>query len=233
MASRILIVEDDIELSENLKSLLEGSGFDVESDCDGAAALKRVHEGAPFDLILLDLMLPELDGVAFLQAVRARADDIPVLIISGRAALESKLALFELGADDYLVKPFAGEELVMRAKALLRRTRRAEAFSNISARLGNATFYPFDFSLRGRDGSAAELSNMESRLLVFLIENRGQVLSRETLLAKVWGVSGKCQTRTVDMFITRLRKVLDATAGDGVVIESVRGSGYVLKVNDR
>ncbi|TQF68352.1 response regulator transcription factor [Rhodococcus spelaei] len=224
---KVLIVEDDADVLTALRRGLELSDFVVLTAADGAAALRAVDEHDP-DLVVLDLNLPVLDGVGVVTALRAVNNDVPVCVLSARSAVDDRIAGLEAGADDYMVKPFEFGELVARIRALLRRRPEpASAPAEGTVRVG-----PVAVDLLGRrvdvGGTEVHLTKREFDLLAALAENRGIVLSRETLLGSVWGYDFETETNVVDVFVSYLRRKLEF---DGVprVLHTVRGVGFVLR----
>ncbi len=220
----ILLVDDEANIIELARLYLERDGFRTTAAGDGQAALEAVERQAPA-LMVLDLMLPKLDGYEVCRRVRAKSD-VPILMLTARDEDMDKIVGLELGADDYLTKPFNPRELVARVKAILRRSERAVKSEGKPVRLGDLLIDP-----SGRDvtvaGRPVRLRAKEFDLLLTLAENRGIVLSREKLLELVWGYDYPGQTRTVDVHVAHLRKIL---AGSQASIETVTGVGYKLIV---
>lgn len=218
----ILLVDDEANIVELARMYLERDGFRVAAAGDGQAALEAVSREAPA-LLVLDLMLPKLDGYEVCRRIRAKSD-LPIIMLTARDEDMDKIVGLELGADDYLTKPFNPRELVARVKAILRRSERAARPEAKLLHLGDLTIDP-----SGRDVSVAgkpiKLRAKEFDLLLTLAENRGIVLTREKLLDLVWGFDYLGQTRTVDVHVAHLRKVL---AGSRVSIETLTGIGYKL-----
>ena len=215
---RILIVEDEARIRAFLARAFEAEGFGVDVVEMGEQALARAATGA-FDLVILDLMLPGLGGLDTLDELHRRFSELPVLILSARSDLATKLRGFELGAVDYLAKPFALDELLARARVQLRRARSAE--DGTLLQVGRLAL---DLARRqARVGEmVADLSDREFRLLHFLMEHVGEVVSRERLLAEVWGYDFDPRSNVVDVCVRRLRRRL----GPDAPIETVRNAGY-------
>jgi DNA-binding response OmpR family regulator len=219
----ILLVDDEAHIVELARMYLERDGFRVKAVGDGDAALQAVQQNPPA-LLVLDLMLPGLDGYEVCRRVRA-SSDLPIIMLTARDDDLDKIVGLELGADDYMTKPFNPRELVARVKAILRRSERAAARAETAAlRLSDVVITPAarEVVVAGRP---VTLRTKEFDLLLTLVENRGLVLSRERLLDLVWGFDFLGQTRTVDVHIAHLRKVL---VGSRVSIETVTGVGYKL-----
>jgi two-component system, OmpR family, response regulator len=219
---RILVIEDEPRILEFLCLGLEAEGFAVAGAEDGAAGLTLATTGQ-YDLVVLDLLLPGIDGLRVLTELRRTRRDLPVLILSARADLATRLRGFDLGANDYLAKPFSFEELVARVRVHLRHGHDLAAGSHL--RVGD-----LDLDLTGRRARCGDhvsnLSDREFRLLYHLVSHAGEVVSRERLLSEVWGYSFDPGSNVVDVCIRRLRKKL----GDPSTIETVRNAGYRLSV---
>ena len=219
-AFRVLVVEDDPDLLELLDYHLRGEGFVVETASDGLEAVEKAARDA-FDLIVLDLMLPRLTGLQVAQRLRARPATAQVLILmlTARGEEMDRIVGFEMGADDYLVKPFSVRELLLRVHALLRRRRvPAEGVLQVGSLFVDTGRHDVEVS-----GKSVTLTPLEFRLLVYLMKAAGQVRSRDALLDHVWGYSSDVHSRTVDTHIRRLRDKLGEAAD---LIETVRGFGY-------
>ena len=231
--SRVLIVEDEEHLAFGLKLNLEAEGFDVEIEEDGQAALNRLTATATgFDVVLLDVMLPGLDGFEVVRRLREAGRFVPVLLLTARAQADDVLAGFEAGADDYLAKPFDLSLLLARLHGLLRR----QGWLNASEQTGHADSLD-EFQFAGKridfreqvlhwDGTEQPLTLMEATLLRYLIKCESQTVSRKVLLEEVWGVRQDTDTRTVDNFIARLRRYLEADPAHPKHLQTVRGVGY-------
>ncbi len=219
----VLVVDDEQNIVELCRLYLEQEGFTVEEARDGAEALEKIRILRPA-VVILDLMLPEIDGWEVCRRTRAQSE-VPIIMLTARSEDVDKIVGLELGADDYLTKPFNPRELVARVKAILRRYERSIQPSR-TVHLGELTIDPAsrEVTLAGR---SVELRTKEFDLLHTLAQHRGQVLSRQQLLDLVWGYDFYGETRTVDVHVAHLRKRL----GEGdVQIETVRGVGYKLVV---
>lgn len=231
--SRILIVEDEEHLAAGLKLNLEAEGFVAEVEEDGQAALNRLTaESSVFDVVLLDVMLPGLDGFEVVRRLREARQFVPVMLLTARAHNDDVLRGFEAGADDYLSKPFDLSILLARLTGLLRR--RTWLRGNGPAEPGEE----FDeFCFAGKridfreqvlhwDGTEQPLTLMEATLLRYLVRHEGVTVSRKALLEEVWGVREDTDTRTVDNFVARLRRYIEAEAAHPRHLLTVRGVGY-------
>jgi DNA-binding response OmpR family regulator len=226
MSSRILIVEDDPSIRLGLKRSLEFEGFSVELARDGEEAIQRAFDKKP-DLIVLDIMLPRVNGFEVCRTVRKYDSALPILILSAKGDEGDKVLGLELGADDYIVKPFSIRELTARIKAALRRRRAMEGEVDMFEE--DTLAIDFGGQTLLVSGEARELSTREFKLLRFLIQNRGRVLSRDQILNKVWGYDYDGTPRTIDNFINKLRQKLGDDPTDPKWIQTVRGSGYKFR----
>ena len=220
---RILIVDDEAHIVELVRLYLERDGFRVESASDGVHGLQLARELRPA-LIILDLMLPEVDGLEVCRQVRAESD-VPIVMLTARDEDIDKIVGLELGADDYLTKPFNPRELLARVKAILRRTEADPRPEGKALHLGDVTVDPARREVTVA-GQPVALRAKEFDLLQAFVEHKGLVLTREQLLSRVWGYDFYGETRTVDVHVAHLRKRLAASAG--VRIETLTGVGYKL-----
>ena len=221
---RILIVEDNSAQMELLRSLLHGNGFDTECCCDGTEGLCALEQGS-FDLVILDRMLPGIDGLELLRRHRRKGGRTPVLLLTALSAVGDRVAGLDAGADDYLVKPFAPEELLARVRALLRRPSQLQ---NSGVCAGDVTLYPGEGRLQG-PGGCSSLSARETKLLHLFLTNPSQSLSRDTILLRVLGLDSDVEERNIDNFVYLVRRRLK-NVGSRAVLQSVRGFGYRLEV---
>jgi DNA-binding response OmpR family regulator len=217
---KILVIEDEPRILEFLRLGLEAEGFIVDGAEDGAAGLAAAL-AQPYELVVLDLLLPRLDGLRLLAELRRERPDLPVLVLSARSDLPTKLRSFDLGANDYLSKPFSFDELVARVRVHLRRGR--DAADGASLRIGQ---FSLDLARRRAETETCsiDLSDREFRLLYHLVVHAGEIVSRERLLSEVWGYSFDPGSNVVDVCVRRLRKKL----GPAWPIETVRHAGYRL-----
>jgi two-component system response regulator MprA len=219
---RVLVIEDDAEIADVLRRFLRQEGHEVRTATDGEQALPAAAEFVP-DLVILDLGLPGLDGVEVCRRLRADGD-VPILILTARAETEDRVEGLDSGADDYLVKPFDRQELLARIRALLRRR---PPRGSASLTVGDLRLNP-DTREVTRGERRIELTNREFELLEYLMRNERLVISRERLLEEVWGYDPMALTNTIDVFISNLRRKLEA-GGEPRVLHTKRGAGYVLR----
>ncbi len=219
---RVLVVEDDAEIADVLRRSLRQEGYEVKTSADGVEALD-VATGFVPDLVVLDLGLPRLDGVEVCRRLRAEGD-VPILMLTARAETEDRVSGLDSGADDYLVKPFERQELLARIRALLRRRPPRGA---ASLEVADLALNPDTREVK-RGERELELTNREFELLEYLMRNERLVVSRERLLDDVWGYDPTAATNTIDVFISNLRRKLEA-GGEARLLHTKRGAGYVLK----
>jgi DNA-binding response OmpR family regulator len=220
----LLLIDDDRELTEMLAEYLGAEGFRAEIVGDGAEALARIGGARTFDLVILDVMLPSINGFDVLRRVR-ESNATPVIMLTARGDDVDCVLGLELGADDYLAKPFNPRQLVARIRAVLRRSTAPAAASPIA--LGGLSLDPAAFQAE-LNGSALSLTGTEYRLLETLAQAAGQVQSRETLTERVLGRPLQAYDRSVDTHVSNLRRKLAAAGAEGVEIRNIRGAGYVL-----
>jgi len=222
---RILIIEDDERLARIMERVLRQEHFDVDLATDGEAGLESALTGI-YNVLIVDWMLPGKDGVQLIRELRAEHVDTPVLMLTARGELPQRVQGLDAGADDYLGKPFAFEELLARLRALTRRAERPLLDTRIT--IGEVTIDLAEHSVV-RDGKLIDLSPREFSLLETLVRNRGHVLSRDQLLERVWGYEADPQGNSVDLYVHYLRRKLDPDGMDAEpLIRTVRGSGYVV-----
>jgi DNA-binding response OmpR family regulator len=221
MGDIILVVDDEMDVVDLVRYHLHRAGFDVISALTGPAGLAAAQENRP-SAIVLDLMLPQMSGTEVFKALRSnvQTSGIPILMLTAKAAPSERIAGLELGVDDYITKPFSPRELVLRIQNLLRRLRSVQTSSVVTVDEFCLDRGNFEISLQGK---RLDLTTTEFKLLAVLVERRGRILSRETLLRDVWGYENAIDTRTVDTHVRRLREKLGPAADR---IATVRGEGY-------
>jgi two-component system alkaline phosphatase synthesis response regulator PhoP len=224
VSARILLVEDEPGLSLTLSDLLTNEGYQVEAAMDGATGLDRASHGA-FDLIVLDLMLPRMNGLEVCRELRRRGRDVAILMLTAKSQLTDRVVGLKLGGDDYLTKPFEPPELLARIEALLRRTKREKAVHLASFEFDDIAI-DFERNHVTRAGAPIALAAKELELLRYLIERRGQVVSREELLEGVWEYQPGVSSRTIDVHVAWLRQKLEDNPQTPRHIHTVRGIGY-------
>ena len=223
---KILLAEDDLNLGVLLVDYLETEGFDVKLCKDGELALKVFRE-QEFDLCLLDVMMPKLDGFSLAKAIRAKDKKIPLIFITARSLKEDKLKGYDLDADDYITKPFDEEELLWKIKAVIRRIPESKAERVEIIAIGN---YHFDFNNQSLslNGQVKRITEKESEILRYLCDHRNKVIKREELLKTLWGESDYFFGRSLDVFITKMRKYLKEDPH--ISIENVFKVGFIFNV---
>lgn len=226
-APAILAIEDDDAIRQGIVDALEYNGYRVTESADGDAGLKKAI-GTDYDLLLLDLALPGTPGMEILRAVRDARPTQPVIILTAKGDEADRIAGLKNGADDYVVKPFSIKELIARVQAVLRRSpERPSDISQVDFPGGIADFQRRE--LRFPNDERVELSEKESELLRYLVNNRGRAISRDELLSSVWRISPKgISTRTIDMHVARLREKLRDDSSKPVILLTVRGKGYMF-----
>ena len=226
MARTILVVDDETTLRETLVEALEMEGYRAIPAANGREALLRFRADHP-DLVLLDVMLPELSGVEVCRILRAEST-VPIIMLTARDGEVDKVVGLELGADDYVTKPFSLRELTARIRAILRRSEQAETEAEAFDQVGRV-----QVDLAGhrilRDGEAVPVKPKVFELLAFLLGHRGQVFTRDQLLERVWGYDYAGETRTVDVHVHWLRAEIEADPATPTLLQTVRGVGYVLR----
>lgn len=223
--ARILYVEDDEVLAYVTKDNLELNNYEVVHSLNGKTALKEFREGG-FDLCLLDVMLPEMDGFALAREIRSRNQEIPLLFLTAKSLKEDKIAGLQLGADDYITKPFSIEELVLKIEIFLKRKFIIATDQNQNEfSIGEFSFEYSNLNLKGPAGEK-KLTQKEADLLKLLIEQKNQIVKRSTILERLWGENDYFMGRSMDVFISRLRKYLKADTN--LNLENIHGVGFRL-----
>ena len=224
---RVLVVDDDRAVRDALRRALQLEDLEVDVAADGMEALARVREAAP-DLLVLDVMMPGVDGFGVVRRLRQDGVDVPVLLLTARDAVADRVTGLDVGADDYLVKPFALEELLARVRALLRRHGHAEDTAPEVLRFDDLVLDTA--AMRARRGDRdLELTRTEYELLELFLANPERVLTRDVLHDRVWGYDAATSSNTLEVYVGYLRRKLEA-AGEPRLIQTVRGVGYVLRV---
>ena len=223
----ILLVEDEENLQEALRLNFELEGYEVTSVYDGAAALKAV-QNEYFDLIILDVMLPEIDGITVCENIRLTNGEIPILMLSARNQSADRVLGLRKGADDYLTKPFNLEELLLRVSNLIQKSQRIHSRENVADEyvFGKNTINFKSLECKTKSGEVLPLTKKEAMLLKLLIENKNEVVTREKILQAVWGYNVYPTTRTVDNFILNFRRYFEDDSRNPKYFHSVRGIGY-------
>jgi DNA-binding response OmpR family regulator len=230
MDTRILLVEDEEHLARGLRFNFESEGYVVEVMERGEDALERLlaSEREPIDLVVLDVRLPGISGLDVLGSLRAAEHGVPVLLLTARDAEQDVVRGLDMGADDYLTKPFSLPVLLARVRRLLRRTPRADENQWASFAIGDVAVHPGSFEVARADGTRSALTAKELGLLQLLHARRGQAVSRGDILQEVWELHPKTQTRVVDTFVRRLRKLIEPDPAEPRYLLSVRSFGYRL-----
>ncbi len=228
----ILLVEDEENLQEALKINLELEGYEVTGSYDGADALQKVRK-EHFDLLILDIMLPELDGISVCEAIRLQHNSMPILILSAKNSSADRVLGLKKGADDYLTKPFNLEELLLRVEKLIRKnillSEKSPATDQFQFGRNSIDFKAL--VCQNKKGEQIALTKKEAMLLKLLIENKNEVVTREKILQAVWGYNVYPTTRTIDNFILNFRKYFEEDSRNPEYFHSVRGVGYKFTIS--
>ena len=222
---RVLVVEDERKVASFIRQGLQEEGHAVDVAGDGIDALERVLGGPPYDLLVLDVLLPRRDGLSVLRELRERRVGTPVLLLTARDTVSDKVTGLDLGADDYLTKPFAFEEFLARVRALLRR---GSEQRTALLRYADLALDPVTRTAT-RGGRRIDLTTREYALLEYLLRNAGRVLTRPMLAEHVWGIDFDAESNVIDVYVGYLRRKLEAE-GEPRLLHTVRGAGYVLRV---
>lgn len=227
MSTRILLVEDEENLSDVIKLNLEMEGYEVETADTGTIGLRKATEQR-FNLIILDVMLPEIDGFTVCEKIRLSNIDTPILFLTAKDTSQDRVNGLKRGADDYLVKPFNLEELLLRARVLVKHSVKGtkEGTELMNIRFGDNEINFITYKAKGVEGTELELTKKEITLLKLLIDRKGTVVSRQQILQYVWGYDVYPSTRTIDNFILSFRKYFEKDARNPEYFHSIRGVGY-------
>ncbi len=225
MAKRILLVEDEESLQDIIKLNLELEGYEVSAVNNGRIALEE-FAGKRFDLVILDVMLPEVDGFTICQTIRLENTRIPILFLTAKSSVEDRVFGLKIGGDDYLTKPFNLDEFLLRVQSLLKRGEVPLGESIGKFEFGNCSINFNSFTITDVEGRQHQLSKREMKLLRLFVERRNEVLSRETILETVWGYDVFPSTRTIDNYILAFRKYFENDPKDPKHFHSVRSVGY-------
>ncbi len=228
LSRTILIVEDEPSIVTLIKYNLEKEGFSTEVALNGEDAIKLAESKPEIDLIVLDLMLPKIDGIEVCKTLRKNNNFVPIIMLTAKDAEYDKIHGLEMGADDYLTKPFSPKELIARINAILRRTNRKLEDKSTSIKIGELEIFPKKFEAYFQ-GELLELTRKEFELLVYLAEHKGQILSREQLLSSVWDYDFVGDTRIVDVQVSHLREKIEEDTKHPKYIKTVRGFGYKME----
>ncbi len=222
--SKVLLAEDDLSLGYVIKDNLADAGYDVVLCADGQAAIDKFSKET-FDICLLDVMMPNKDGFAVAKKIRQHTDQVPILLITAKSLEEDRIHGFECGADDYIIKPFSMQELLLRIEVFLRRTKKMHSEKTQNFQIGKMMFSFNDLKLN-MGTTAFNMTQKEAELLLFLCEHPNRILKREEVLLNVWGKDDYFLGRSMDVFITKLRKYFKTDTS--VHIETIHGMGFRL-----
>ncbi len=225
--SKVLLAEDDLSLGYVIKDNLVDAGYEVVLCADGQSAIDKFTK-ENFDICLLDVMMPNKDGFAVAKKIRQQTDQVPILFITARSLEEDRIHGFEVGADDYITKPFSMQELLLRIDVFLRRTKKMYSEKAVNFQIGKMNFSFNDLKL-SIGGTAYNMTQKEAELLLFLCEHPNRILKREEVLLNVWGKDDYFLGRSMDVFITKLRKYFRSDTT--VHIETIHGMGFRLNAS--
>jgi len=225
--AKVLLAEDDLSLSFVIKDSLQDAGFEVTHCTDGEAAWQKFQK-KEFDICLLDINMPVRDGFSLAKKIRQQSDVIPVIFLTAKSLEEDKLKGFQTGADDYITKPFSMKELIMRMDVFLRRTKKLKSDAVEEYQIGALKFAYNELKIYS-DTATTSLTQREADLLKFFVTHSNKILKREEVLLNVWGKDDYFLGRSMDVFITKLRKFLKADAT--IALETIHGVGFRLQIN--
>ena len=226
---KILVIDDEINIAEGIRDSLEAEGYDIEISHDGEEGLRKALEGI-YDLILLDVMMPKLDGIEVCNRIRSAGLNVPILFLTVKNSLDDRIAGLEVGGDDYLGKPFHLKELLLRISAILRRTEWLNGKNSIFEFGENSIDFK-TYQAKSWDGTDHILTYKEVMILKLFSENKENVIPREEILDKVWGYEVFPSTRTIDNFIVRLRKRFEINPESPQYFHTIRGVGYRFTIS--
>ncbi len=225
---RVLVVEDSVRLADTLRDAFIKEKITADLVNDGRTGYENAVSGI-YDIVILDLMLPQMNGYEVLEAIRREDSDVPVLVLSAKTELEDKLKAFRAGADDYVTKPFAIEELMMRIKAITRRRGKKEI---VSLKAGKLMLDTTTCQIKNREtGKTMQIAGKEMQLLELFLMNRNQVLEKEQIATKIWGYESDAEYNNVEVYVSFLRRKFHSLHVN-TIIRTVRGVGYILEVED-
>jgi DNA-binding response OmpR family regulator len=225
--AKVLLAEDDLSLSFVIKDNLQDAGFEVTHCADGEAAWQKFQK-KDFDICLLDVNMPERDGFSLAKKIRQQSDIVPIIFLTAKSLEEDKIKGFKTGADDYITKPFSMKELIMRMDVFLRRTKKLQSDAVEEYKLGTLRFAYNELKIYG-DTVTTSLTQREADLLKFFVLHINKILKREELLLNVWGKDDYFLGRSMDVFITKLRKYLKPDPA--IALETIHGVGFRLQIN--
>lgn len=224
---KVLIVDDEISIVTLLTYNMEQAGYETDYAYDGLEAIKKARE-SHFDLIVLDLMLPEMDGIEVCKYLRENRIDTPILMLTAKDDEMDKIIGLELGADDYLTKPFSPKEVVARTKAIIRRAGKSRTSSYVSMKIGDLIIFPERYEAE-INGNIITFTRKEFELLHYLANHLGNILSRDQLLSAVWNYDFAGDTRIVDVHVSHLREKIESDSKHPSYIKTIRGLGYKME----
>ena len=224
---RLLLAEDEVELSRALVAVLKHNNYSVDAVYNGKDALDYIQNGT-YDGVILDIMMPEMDGLSVLKEVRSSGNAVPVLLLTAKAEVDDKVEGLDLGADDYLTKPFVMKELLARIRAM---TRRQSVVTDNVLHLGNLSLDRTTFIMATKEGEV-RLANKEFQMMEMFLANPGQIIPSERFMEKIWGYDSDTEASVVWVYVSNLRKKLSALMAD-VTIKAIRNQGYAMELADR
>ena len=224
---RLLLAEDEVELSRALVAVLKHNNYSVDAVYNGKDALDYIQNGT-YDGVILDIMMPEMDGLSVLKEVRSSGNAVPVLLLTAKAEVDDKVEGLDLGADDYLTKPFVMKELLARIRAM---TRRQSVVTDNVLHLGNLSLDRTTFIMATKEGEV-RLANKEFQMMEMFLANPGQIIPSDRFMEKIWGYDSDTEASVVWVYVSNLRKKLSALMAD-VTIKAIRNQGYARELADR